>query len=197
MVYISSGNRRMEIPTFSLPAETTCPGATDLCKEYCYAKKAERVWPNVLPSREKNYKESKRFKQFMWNLYSWLSLKQPIYFRIHESGDFYSQEYFNTWCTIAYLFPEIKFLAYTQIYDLDLSYKPDNLILYWTIWPDSKEVPKDGLKAYVIDDGSNKIPNYKDAPTGHMCSKGHGSKLTCDKCKYCLEGKGDVIFKIH
>ena len=195
MIYISPGNLRMKIPTFSLPADVTCPNSTSLCRQYCYAKKAERLYKNVLPSRIRNYKESKKYLDFAKQLIIWLSKKQLKYFRIHESGDFYNQDYLDIWCGIAKLFPEINFLAYTQMYKLDYSLKPDNLIIYWTVWPDSKDVPDTGLKAYVIDDGSNKINNYK--TDGLICKKGHGNNLTCDKCLYCFKGKGNVRFRIH
>jgi hypothetical protein len=186
----------MKIPTFSLPAEVTCPNATELCKKNCYAKKAERAYKSALDSRMRNYKESKNTLDFGVKLFKWLLLKQPKYFRIHESGDFYSQDYLDIWCGIAKLFPKIKFLAYTQMYDLDYTLKPDNLIVYWTVWPDSKRVPNNNLKAYVIDNGNNKIPKYNKAK-GHLCKKGKGKNITCDKCLYCFEGKGDVRFKIH
>jgi hypothetical protein len=195
MVYISPGNRRMKIPTFSLPSETTCPNSTELCRDNCYAKKAERAYKNVLPSRIRNLKETKDKIEFAVNIYKWLIKKQPKYFRIHESGDFYSQDYFDIWCGVSRLFPEINFLAYTQMYDLDLTLKPDNLILYWTVWPDSKDVPINGLKAYVIDNGKNKIPYYK-TPETNICTKTK-SGITCDQCLYCFEGRGNVKFKIH
>ena len=187
----------MDIPTFSLPAEVTCPNATDLCKKYCYAKKAERMYPKVLPSRKRNYRATKdrHFVQVMWHD---LSDLKSEYIRIHESGDFYSQEYLNKWFKICKLLYYKKFLVYTQMYDLDWSNKPDNLIVYWTVWPDTNlsKVPE-GLRAYVIDSGSNKIPKYKTEPKCKICTKGKGNKLICNDCMWCYEGKGDIKFKIH
>ena len=43
---------------WNLPAVVTCPFATEHCKHFCYARKAERVYPQVLPAREKNLKDS-------------------------------------------------------------------------------------------------------------------------------------------
>jgi len=194
MVYISQGNRRMKIPTFSLPAEKTCPSATTLCKKHCYAKKAERVYPNVLPSRERNLMDSKK-DSFVYKMSDIIKKRTSPYIRIHESGDFYNQIYLDKWFRICRLNPDKMFMVYTQRYDLNFSHKPNNLIVYWTIWPDSKEIPKDGLKAYVVDD--KKLPKYKKQPKGFKCSKGKGNNITCDKCLYCYKGKGDVIFKLH
>ena len=44
---------------WNIPAVVTCPFATEHCKHFCYARKAERVYPQVLPAREKNLEESK------------------------------------------------------------------------------------------------------------------------------------------
>ena len=200
MVYLSNGNRRMDIPTFSLPTGASCPGATISCSRWCYAKKAERLWKNVMPSRVRNLNDSKR-ETFVNEMSKEISKNKSFYIRIHESGDFYSQRYLEKWFEICRRFPEKKFLAYTQSYNLDYSKKPSNMVLYWTIWPDSRCIPKTGLKAFVIDNGSRTLRNYSEQPQGleiaFKCKKGHGSTLTCDKCLHCFEGRGDVIFEVH
>jgi hypothetical protein len=185
-MYLSDGNLRMNIPTWSLPAEKTCPNATIDCMNNCYAKKAERMYRNTRESRARNLNDSKR-KDFTNKMIGLIKKKKSKYIRIHESGDFYSKIYLDKWIDICNKFPRKKFLAYTQSYDLDWSKKPDNLIVYWSVWPDSKNVPKNG----------GRINSYKNKPNGFKCKKGHGTKITCDKCLYCFEGKGDVIFKIH
>jgi len=192
MIYLSKGNSRMKIPTFSIPAVKTCKGRTELCEKFCYARKAEKCWKQVLPSRERNFKETKKFS-FVKNMTTKIINTTSKYIRIHESGDFYSQRYLNKWFRVCRGNPNKKFLAYTQMYNLDWSKKPDNMIVYWSVWPDSKNVPKDGLKAYVIDNGKDKLPAYES--DGKLCKK--NSKLTCDKCLYCYKGKGDVLFKLH
>jgi hypothetical protein len=196
-IYISKGNRRMNIPTWSLPAIQTCPGATNYCLLNCYAIKAERVWKNPRLSRLRNL-EATRDKNFVQVMIHDISDLKDKYFRIHESGDFYSQEYLNKWIEICkYFVDKKKFLIYTQRYNLDWSKIPENVIRYWTVWPDSRNVPIDGLKAYVVDDGSGKLPNYKYNHKAKFCIKGKGCKLMCDNCMYCFEGRGDVIFKLH
>ena len=197
MVYISSGNRRMKIPTFSLPAEKTCPNATELCKKFCYAKKAERCWKNVLHSRNNNALESST-KDFVYDMIKLIKKCKGKYFRIHESGDFYSQEYLNKWFDIIKQFPEKSFLAYTQMYYLDWSKKPKNLVIYWSVWADSiiEDVPE-GNKAYCIDNGKGILPEYEYNKKGFICKKGSKSNVTCDKCLYCFKGKGDVVFHVH
>jgi len=201
-IYISPGNRRMDIPTFSLPAVKTCPGSTELCKKNCYALKAEKVWKGPKQSRNRNYDISMT-KEFVDKMIHKISKSNKEYFRVHESGDFYSQEYLDKWIKIFEEFniedKKKKFLIYTQKYDLDYSKLPSNVILYWTIWPDTDidKVPE-GLRAYVIDDGTGKIPeNTYIINEPKICKKGKGSKLKCDDCMYCYEGRGDVVFILH
>jgi len=199
-MYLSDGNLRMNIPTWSLPAEKTCPNATKDCMNNCYAKKAERMYKNTRLSRARNLNDSKR-KDFVPKMSGLIKKKKSKYIRIHESGDFYSQIYLDKWFEICRKFPKKRFLAYTQMYNLDWSNKPENLIVYWSVWPDSKKVPRKGLRATVIDDGTGRLKNKdmssKRLKTAFKCKKGHGSKLTCELCLYCFKGKGDVIFKIH
>jgi len=196
-MYLSDGNLRMKIPTWSIPAEITCPGSTTTCRNYCYAKKAERTYRNTRLSRIRNLNDSKR-KDFVSKMIPLIERKKSKYVRVHESGDFYSQIYLDKWIDIANKFPEKTFLMYTQNYKLDYSKIPDNVVLYYTIWPDSRDVPKKGLKAYVIDNGSGKIGKYKiDLSKVKECKKGKGSKLKCENCMWCYHGKGDVKFKLH
>lgn len=192
-MYISNGNIRMKIPTFSLPATITCDGSTGLCRKYCYAKKAERnLNPRV--SRRSNLVDTAR-DNFVDLASKEIRKKKSKYIRIHESGDFYSQKYLDDWFKIIKKFPKIKFLTYTQMYNLDWSKIPSNLVVYWSVWPDSKNIPVSGLFAYVIDNGSGKLPKYK--VNGKTCHKGKNNSLTCDKCLYCIKGKGNIIFELH
>ena len=84
------------------------------------------------------------------------------------------------------------------MFDLNWSHKPSNVTVYWTIWPDTdiSKVP-DGLRAYVIDDGTDKIGKYPFIIKAKVCTKGKGSKLKCNNCMWCYLGKGDIVFKIH
>jgi hypothetical protein len=47
--------------------------------------------------------------------------------RIHDSGDFYSQEYLNKWADVARALPHLTFYAYTKSLHLKLDGLPDNL----------------------------------------------------------------------
>lgn len=58
------------------------------------------------------------------------------YFRIHDSGDFFTKKYFNTWCRIAEALPDIQFWAPVRVWalpkgnwDKSLATAPENLII--------------------------------------------------------------------
>jgi len=48
---------------------------------------------------------------------------------------------------------------------------------------------------------SGRLKKYSKSSTAMLgafkCKKGHGSRVKCETCKYCFEGKGNVIFQVH
>lgn len=177
----------MTLPTFSLPAKQTCPGCTVQCAAKCYARKAEIAYPTVLPSRKRNWKLTKN-DRFVDNMISIVKAKGKKWFRIHESGDFYSQSYLEKWVAIVAACPEVKFLAFTKSFKLDFTaaLKLPNLSLVWSVWPDTdmSKVPA-GPRAYAGDCGTE---NTLECPGN------------CDTCMVCwsLSKRGiDVHFDLH
>lgn len=187
----------MDIPIFNLPAEKTCRNPTELCRKYCYAKKAEKLWVVSLNSRMENWHcaDGTSGYKFVEEMVKEIKNRNKQYFRIHESGDFYNQEYLNKWFEIARQLPGIQFLCYTNSWDLDWSNMPENLVRYWSVWPDSVGVPRDGLKAYVIDNGKG-IIRGSTGESGKVCAK-ETQGIKCNQCLYCFKAKGNVRFKIH
>lgn len=185
----------MNIPTFSIPAIKTCPNHTPHCKQFCYARKAERSFKYVLPSREENFKESLS-DDFVEQVGKYLKRNKPKLFRLHESGDFYNQEYLDKWFIICRNNPDTRFLVYTKRWDLNWKGKPANLIRYWSIWDDTQNPPPDGPKAYVVDDGKGKISQYPVPTDACICEK-EDQIVKCEKCMHCYAGVSDVIFRIH
>ena len=189
--HITFGNKKMTIPIFSIPAIKTCPGSTALCRKYCYAKKAEKLFPNVVTKRQRNLALSKT-AGFVDTIVAELG-NSPLmpYMRIHESGDFYSQEYLNKWFEICRRMPEKTFLAFTKAFGLDYSKKPKNLKLYYSVFPDSCNVPRGGKKAYTT-------VTYKSfkGVNPDPCKAAHCSGY-CDTCLVCFVGKQNVHFPVH
>lgn len=129
------GNAKLKHPYFSLPAGYSCPGAKNCITKAdrttgkltdkpttqfrCYAASQE-TRPNVRNARWKNFdllREAKT-KDAMYKL---ISDSINFHFetsltllRIHESGDFFNQAYFDAWLNIAKDRPETIFYAYTK-----------------------------------------------------------------------------------
>jgi len=107
---------------FSLPAISTCPGAgkcADKGKGFCFAYLEQLRYPSALAYRERMYALAKS-----GNLVTTISAEldklvakakgQRVAIRIHASGDFYSAGYLLQWATIAQLYPDVLFYAYTK-----------------------------------------------------------------------------------
>jgi hypothetical protein len=124
---------------FNLPAGHSCPFALE-CKVMvdrvtgkfvrtgtrfrCYAACAER-FPIVRESRWENFEDIKAGKEIVVP-------EKATHVRIHGSGDFFSQEYFDKWIDVCSKRPQTKFWAFTksvQFWVNRLGSIPDNLTL--------------------------------------------------------------------
>lgn len=156
---------------FNLPAGHSCPFAKD-CKVMvnrktgkfniigqkfrCYASSAER-FPGVRESRWRNY-------EAMLNNEPIIIPKDAKYIRIHSSGDFFSQAYFDKWLAVCRANPNVRFWAFTKSVEYwvkRLDQIPENLVLqaskggkqdyliekyhlkFAEVFEDIKDVPKD------------------------------------------------------
>jgi hypothetical protein len=110
-----------DVYEFNLPTGTTCPfaleckvvvdrltGKFDVTKgQYrCYAASAER-FPAVRNHRWNNF-------EYVKNNNIPIIPKNCKSIRIHSSGDFFNQKYFDMWIEIAKNNPEIEMWAYTK-----------------------------------------------------------------------------------
>lgn len=128
-----------EVYEWNLPTGTTCPfaleckvtvdritGKFDIDKGLyrCYAASAER-FPGVRESRWKNFESVKN------NIKPIIPGKCKS-IRIHSSGDFFNQQYFDMWLEIAKENPNVEMWAYTkslQYWVNKINEIPNNLIL--------------------------------------------------------------------
>src|SRR6056297_161467 len=120
-MYLGKGNSKLSksVLIWNLPAIKTCPNC-GRCKDTCYARKAEKLYPQVLPCRERNL-ESTKHPLFIDNMVIAICKAQvnakkykPKSVRIHESGDFYNMKYFFDWLEIAKRLPDLTFWSYTK-----------------------------------------------------------------------------------
>ena len=200
---LQKGNRKLPKETliFNLPSGKTCPNSTKDCRKWCYAKKSERMYPNVLPYREQNLSYSKQLN-FTDKMVSTIKkaiknakIHKPKQVRIHESGDFYNQYYFDKWVNVAKELPDVTFYAYTKNDNLITTNKPDNFILIlskddWVMPPHIMHYIKfDGIA--MVDNKQKYLPN-KDK---HIVCP-----MDCKICNYCYTPSKDfkhILFTKH
>jgi len=124
---------------WNLPTGHTCPSALECLVKVnretgkflnssnlyrCYAANAER-WPSVRNYRWNNFEFAKKGFKLILPL-------EAKSIRIHASGDFFSQKYFDLWLEICRENPNVEFWAYTKSLNYwvkRLQEIPSNLIL--------------------------------------------------------------------
>lgn len=187
MKLIQKGNSKLPgMYMFNLPANKEVCNRT--CKG-CYAAREEHRWPSVANARQQRY-EATLQPMFRSTIKSeLLKLRTlPKHFRIHSSGEFYSQQYVNDWHSIASSFPQVTFYAYTKrLRDFDFT--------------KLQSLPN----VVIIDSfhfgGLNYGPIER-APTNAFICPEVRNQLTCGvDCTWCqTKGKADkhgVFFKQH
>ena len=193
-VQVTRGNHKLprDIVIWDLPHGSTCPGATAECKKYCYAFKAERMYKQVLPYRQVNYKMSLR-KDFAELMIAKLkSMRGVRALRLHSSGDLYNQEYLNKWVKVIKAFPEITFTAYTKSLHLDFTEakKCKNFILFASMDPTTPAFMK---AANTIKRKARVVKKGEKVPTGYFECPG-----SCKSCSHCYtKGARSVAFHQH
>ncbi len=128
------GNAKLNKQTaiFSLPAGYTCPGASACLSRAhritgkitdgkdnqfrCYAASGEAIFKNIRISRWNNFEalSGKSQKELVELINFSLPRKGIKLIRVHASGDFFSQTYFDAWLEVARLNPDLIFYAYTK-----------------------------------------------------------------------------------
>jgi len=119
------------IHIFNLPAGHTCPFAKEClskanpltgkivdgkhCRFRCFAASDEARSPNARKTRWHNFGLLwKSTTQEMADLIEASLPKVAKIVRIHESGDFFNQSYFDAWLEVARRKPSVLFYAYTK-----------------------------------------------------------------------------------
>lgn len=124
-----TGTVSFNLPAFrSADGFVVCPKAGG-CATLCYARQGYYVMPQVAATREFNLAAvRKSLKAFTEAAVADLQ-SRPKWrtIRIHDSGDFFSQDYLNAWFKVVAAFPEKRFYAYTKSLHLDFSAAPANL----------------------------------------------------------------------
>jgi hypothetical protein len=193
----------------------TCPGSTNECETWCYAKRIRGV---VL----EQYKVNSATEEV-----------PPIpddcrLLRIHVSGDFTSPTYVENWITRLLQRPDVTAWAYTRSWRLpwlrpSLERLRDlpNMQLFASMDTEMEAVPVGWRRAWIEGDlrlsvspeytiygiGSNRnllvwaSPDERWTTTisrGYVCPEETGHKANCEECRYCFDGRvHDVVFLKH
>lgn len=120
-IRISEKNSKLKkdgIVSFNLPAGHACPGKGD-CFGLCYAMVGPQSWPDAISARAENWASADRpdFADRMTEELKAFPPGQKV--RVHDSGDFYNQDYIDKWHKIAQANPDKHFYAYTKALNLD------------------------------------------------------------------------------
>ena len=147
---LTNGNRELAkdgIFTWTLPAlnarlsngknHITCPNA-GICANLCYARSGTYNFSN---SKKAHLAKLEMVLNDLagWELQLVEELKAKRYrggkwVRIHDSGDFFSNAYFEAWVRIAQSTPDVRFYAYTKEVKMVKSYTlPENLIIIFSM----------------------------------------------------------------
>lgn len=116
-IFVSPDNAKLgKIMNFSLPAgqwfrKATCPGASKLCENICYAFKGYYI-----QLQEYHYWANWAYLE-LWPDDFYKAFRRahlsPV-FRVHVGGDFFEPWYVDLWTDIAKAQPRVRFFTYTR-----------------------------------------------------------------------------------
>lgn len=112
---LQGGNTKLGvgIHSWSIPALTTCPGSSSLCRSACYAHSGFFRMPNVSAFHVANEAFS-RTPQFTGWMIGEIRNTLAKVVRVHVAGDFYDAEYTAKWVEIARACRSTTFFLYTR-----------------------------------------------------------------------------------
>lgn len=147
---LTNGNRELKVDgifTWSLPALAAklstgknmlvCPSA-GICSNLCYARSGTYNFSNVKAAHTRNL-ELILDNPIEWKDRVSAELKSKRYeggksARIHDSGDFFSSDYFELWLQIAIENPQVFFYAYTKEVEMVKRYElPENFVIIFSM----------------------------------------------------------------
>lgn len=183
---VSEPNAKIDFYSFSLPAGWTCPGA---CK--CLAK-CDRTTGKLVDGKQAEFRcfaasaeWQTTVRELRWNnldVLKQLGTKEEMakalirmiltkvpkayrnVFRLHVSGDFFNEAYFQAWIAVANYFPGTIFYGYTKSLHIWAKYRknmPQNLRLVASFGSKFDElIQKDNLRFSAVVFSEEEATNY-------------------------------------
>jgi hypothetical protein len=191
---LSIGNTKLGgVLNFSIPAQITCPGASQWCFIHCYCKKGAILWKPAKNLHGLNFTKSQG-SEFVQDMLGELDKKKCNLVRIHVAGDFYSPEYIQKWIKIVGK-SDKKFFATTKSWRIPRLKEPLELL---------RTLPNISLKAST-DSTTEPAPNdwdeigigktYSSKVSRHCTYQ--QDKTTCSDCRLCWDKGMNVVLKAH
>ncbi len=112
---LSQGTDKMGATLFgwSIPAISTCPGKTSLCRHACYATHGRYVTGTVKRLMRWRLRQCRQ-EDFVGRMADEIFRRGVLVCRIHVAGDFFSPEYVSKWIDVVARSPHTRFFAYTR-----------------------------------------------------------------------------------
>ena len=188
-----------------------CIGETEVCASKCYAKKGNHTWPAVQNLLARNWKLLKHLEETDQHDAAVKAILEMIpqnleLFRIHESGDFFSQWYVDVWADAIAVRPNTKFWFYTRSFTLDFSGMGS--LANVTCWASSDSANAEEATAFVQNHSFFRyaygpILKNEEKPAGSFFCPATVGKLetagACEKCRLCTDSRTTkhVAFRAH
>lgn len=207
---VSSTNSKVDSSgkkiSFGILPHVTCPGRTQFCTG-CYVSSSYR-YPNVPKVLANNTATLFALQRGAADPVTEMSVlldsmvkksgaTKAKTFRIHWSGDFFSQEYLGAWFEVAKNNPSIEFFTYTRCFHLSFKDKPVNLTIYASADSFNLQQAKAFSTAYNFPIAY--AGRDTDVPTTFLpklCPHQAGIKIDCVTCRRCVAGN-EVYFRYH
>lgn len=203
---------------FSLPAVTTCLGATQTCLAECFGRRGRFLTRAVQGKLAENLLAASQpdFAARMIAEVRQRCPRGPV--RVHPVGDFATVEYIEAWCRIARMTPRCRYWWYSRAWRveelrpalIDLGCEP-NVRPWWSLdrdAPDPGQVPPGVSLAYLQTTADENIPDAdlvfrprrlrRDRPRtfalGLICNSERPQPTagSCAECGRCFdEGPGE------
>ena len=124
---------KVKVVAFNLPPVKTCPQAKQ-CIRGCYACQGRYTFKTIRAKLQANL-DAANSPVFQASIQTELNKLKPTHVRLHTSGDIFSQEYLNTWISIANSNSSIIFYAYTKSIELvkNTSNIPSNMVFIFSL----------------------------------------------------------------
>lgn len=220
---------------YGLPEQGgTCPGATagpggclsvpsGWIRQTCYMANICKIYKGVKPRLEENTRMlqgkteeelvailTDTVKEFLRKKGS----KEP-YFRLHYSGDFFSEVYAKAWVKVFALFPQVRFWTYTRSFTKELNVIPilaeaTNLTLYLSADPVNYTEAVAVLEQFQanprvaicwLGGDPPKDRRWVACPETSGILKNTDAQGACSKCRLCVDRIGtkarNIRFLLH